>query len=202
MADYLESYLLQNYAVTRSQDLAVLNLEDLSAFDLILPHWTYGELTASQEHALLDAVSNGLGYFGLHGNASAFLNSRLHKLLLGGQFVAHLGGDQIDYQINFQRSDPMTCDLQDFNVKSEQYYLLMDSSIDVLATTRIDGGEMSWLKNTLMPVAWKRKWGLGKVFYCTLGHCTDDLTDKNLILLLKRALKWTIRELSISNDKA
>jgi len=50
---------------------------------------------------MINTVSEGLGFVSWHGNTSAFLESRLHKFLLGGQFVAHPGGDSTEYTVNF-----------------------------------------------------------------------------------------------------
>jgi len=193
IAAFTKQELLLNYEVTSTDDLAAFNSENLSNYDLLVPIWTFGEITDEQEAALIDAVSEGLGIVSWHGNTSAFLKSRLHKFLLGGQFVAHPGGDSTEYTVNFQGNDPITEGLIDVSVTSEQYYLLIDPAVKILATTLIDGADMPWLKNTVMPVAWKRNWGKGRVFYCSLGHSVKSLSDPSIIEMLKRALLWAGR---------
>jgi hypothetical protein len=44
-----------------------------------------------------------------------------------------------------------------------------------------------------MPVAWKRQWGKGRVFYCALGHTLDVLEQPSITTLLSRALLWACR---------
>ncbi len=192
-ADFAERELLKGYDVVRSRSLDDLTYAKLKRFDLILPIWTFGTLTPPQERALLKAVHGGLGYVGWHGNASSFLECRPHKLLLGGQFVAHPGGNQVRYTVSFDRDDQLVNDLGDFTVVSEQYYLLVDPAVKVLATTSIDGGPMHWLNRVRMPVAWKRCADQGRVFYCALGHTVDVLRKRPVLTMLRRALAWASR---------
>ena len=42
-----------------------------------------------------------------------------------------------------------------------------------------------------MPVAWTKFWGIGRVFYCSLGH-HDDVFDKapEAQILMERGMLW------------
>lgn len=193
-ADFARTELLGGCNVTTSQDLDVFRGRALDDFDLLVPIWTFGELDDDQVSSLLHAVEHGLGMVCWHGAASSFLNSRSHKFLLGGQFVGHPGGDNVAYTVRFHTSDSLVCDLDDVNLISEQYYLLVDPSVKVLATTLIDGGECDWLRGVHMPVAWKRQWGAGRVFYSALGHTPDVLENVQVKTLLQRAVRWAVRD--------
>ena len=192
-AQFALERLLADCDVTMSQDLAMLREDVLRSFDLPIPIWTFGELTDDQVDALLGAVAGGLGMVAWHGAVSSFLNSRSHKLLLGGQFVGHPGGDQIHYPVRFLRNDPLVAGLDDFDVVSEQYYLLVDPAVKILATTTVHGGELPWLAGVNMPVAWTRQWGEGRVFYCALGHTIDVLDTETMCTLFTRAIDWAKR---------
>lgn len=192
-ADLAEQEFVAGHEIVRTQDLDILDAKELSSFDLILPIWTFGTLTEKQELSLMDAVANGLGYVGWHGNASSFLENRLHKLLLGGQFVAHPGGNNLTYSIHFLDNDPLVSGLVDTSVTSEQYYLLVDPAVKILATTEINGADMTWLAGVTMPVAWKRKWGKGRVFYCALGHTVSVLEILPIREMITRAICWATR---------
>jgi uncharacterized protein len=193
-ADFAEEKILSDFEVVRSQDLEILQTEMLDSFDLLLPIWTFGELREEQEQTLLNTVANGLGMVGWHGNASSFLNCRPHKFMLGGQFVGHPGGNHINYPVRFLGNDPLVEGLGDFSVVSEQYYLLIDPAVKVLATTPVDGADMYWVAGVEMPVAWKRSWGKGRVFYCALGHTVDVLEHPVVSTLLRRAVHWAARD--------
>jgi type 1 glutamine amidotransferase len=192
-ADFAEEKILGDFEVTRSKDLDMLNADILNSFDLLLPIWTFGELLEDQDQALLNAVADGLGMVGWHGNASSFLNCRSHKFLLGGQFVGHPGGNHVTYPIRFLGNDPLVDGLENISVVSEQYYLLIDPAVKVLATTTVDGAEMYWVSGVEMPVSWKRLWGKGRVFYCALGHTLDILEHSTISTLLRRAVHWAAR---------
>ncbi len=192
-ADFAEKRLLGDFDVARSQDLGMLHPDVLVRIDLLVPIWTFEEITKSQEAALLNTVAGGMGMVAWHGNASSFLGSRPHKFLLGGQFVAHPGGYDITYPVRFLTNDPLVNGLEDVTVTSEQYYLLIDPAVKVLATATIDGGEMNWVSGVEMPVAWKRRWGKGRVFYCALGHSLDTLEHPAITTLLCRAVQWACR---------
>ena len=176
VADYAERHLLEGFEVVRSSDLAVLRADVLRDFDLLVPVWTFGQITEAQEADLLSSVAGGLGVLAWHGAASAFLASRPHKLLLGGQFVTHPGGTGVTYTVRFERdADPIVAGLDDLTLTSEQYYMLIDPAVKVLATTTIQGDALTWLAGVTMPVAWSRSWGTGRVFYCSLGHSVEVL---------------------------
>lgn len=193
-ADFAETQLLAGCRVTRSQDLGLLRAEVLREFDLLVPIWTFGELTDDQVTDLLGAVTGGLGMVAWHGAASSFLNSRSHKFMLGGQFVGHPGGEHLRYSVRFLDNDPLVRGLEDLTIVSEQYYLLIDPAVKVLATTVIDGAEFGWVAGVEMPVAWKRPWGKGRVFYCAVGHTPDVLGQPTIRTLLQRAIRWAVRD--------
>lgn len=195
-ADFALTKLLTEYDVTCSESLRALRRPYLDGFECLLPIWTFGKLSDKQQNALLEAVAGGLGYVGWHGNASSFLECRPHKFMLGGQFVGHPGGNHIKYPVRFLNNDPLVKGLKDVTVRSEQYYLLVDPAVKVLADSPVHGGEQRWLKGVTMPVAWKKKWGRGRVFYCALGHTVNVLETPPVTTLLKRALAWACRNSS------
>jgi type 1 glutamine amidotransferase len=44
-----------------------------------------------------------------------------------------------------------------------------------------------------MPVVWKRKWGEGRVFYCSLGHVAADFDVPEARELVRRGMHWAAR---------
>lgn len=176
--------------VRHEGSLEVLNDRGvLMAMRLIVPNWTMGELSAEQERNLCDAVSTGVG--GWHGGmGDAFRASTNYQFMTGGQFVSHPGGI-IDYRVEIADPDhPVTRGLDACDVKSEQYYMHVDPSNHVLATTRILAPGQEALAGTTMPVAWVRRWGEGRVFYCSVGHAPRDLELPTIHTLVRRGLLW------------
>lgn len=171
-----------------------LNAEKMSALSLVVPIWTMGTITNEQEKGLLDAIKSGVGVAGWHGGmGDAFRNNTNYQWMVGGQWVAH--PDNItDYQVNIiDHDDPITKGLSDFWMHSEQYYMHVDPSNKVLATTTFNSPVAPWINGTVMPVVWKRMWGQGRVFYSSLGHVAADFDVPEAREIQRRGMLWAAR---------
>ncbi len=171
-----------------------LDQEKMLALDLVVPIWTMGTITREQEKGLLDAIASGVGLAGWHGGmGDAFRNNTTYQWMVGGQWVAH-PGNIIDYTVNItNHTDPITAGLQDFSMRSEQYYMHVDPGNEVLATTTFDGTHAGWVKGTVMPVVWKRMWQQGRVFYSSLGHHASDFSVPEAKEIQLRGMQWAAR---------
>lgn len=162
--------------------------ESLDDYSLIVPNWTMGKLTGAQSANLRAAVRAGAGLAGIHGGAGdAFREDTDYQFMVGGQFVAHPGGVR-PYRVNVLAHE-LTAGLSDFDVVSEQYYMHVDPSNTVLATTTFDGTDAPWAAGTVMPVAWTRLYGEGRVFYQSVGHAPSDVQGA-AGELTRRGLLW------------
>lgn len=165
---------------------------DLKSFDLIVQTWTMGTITGPQEKALEEAVKSGVGLAGWHGGlGDSFRNNTEYQFMVGGQWVAHPGG-VIDYTVNIRNhKDPVTKGLSDFAMHSEQYYVQMDPNVKVLATTTFTDKNASWIGGSVIPVAWKKVYGKGRVFYSSLGHVASDFINvPEALEIQKRGIRW------------
>jgi type 1 glutamine amidotransferase len=171
-----------------------LNEDKMRALSLIVPIWTMGTITKEQEKGLLDAVMSGVGIAGWHGGmGDSFRNNPTYQWMVGGQWVAH-PDNIIEYEVNIiNHTDPITADVADFKVKSEQYYMLVDPSNEVLATTTFQTKSAPWVNGCVMPVVWKRRWGQGRVFYSSLGHVASDFDVPEVLEIQKRGMLWASR---------
>jgi len=174
----------------------LLEADYLKTVSLIVPCWTMGELRPDQEKGLLEAVRAGAGIAGWHGGmGDAFRNSPAYQWMTGGQFVAHPGGP-IHYAVRFTNLDhEITRGLSDFEIQSEQYYMHTDPGNQVLAVTIFSGEHegANWIAGTEMPVLWTRKWGAGRVFYCSLGHQPGEFDIPQVGEVVRRGLLWAAR---------
>jgi type 1 glutamine amidotransferase len=173
---------------------AYLDAAKLASLDLIVPMWTMGTIAKEQEQGLLNAVHGGVGIAGFHGTmGDSFRNNTEYQFMVGGQWVAH-PGNIIDYTVNIaNHDDPITAGLPDFKMHSEQYYMHVDPSNQVLATTTFSGEHASWIEGTVMPVVWKRRYGAGRVFYCSLGHVVPDFDVPEAREIVRRGMLWASR---------
>ena len=185
----------KGFDVTVSDSLDVFaDKGAMHAFDLIVPCWTMGEIDGHQEEGVLDAVRAGVGIAGWHGGmGDAFRASTAYQFMVGGQFVEHPGGI-IEYTVNITRpDDPIMDGINDFKMKSEAYYMHVDPSNDVLATTTFTGEHCAWVDGCVMPVVWKRSYGEGRVFYSALGHVASDFDVFECFEIMKRGMLWACR---------
>ncbi len=170
------------------------DLRDLRDLRLIVPIWTMGTIPPEPLAAVLEAVEGGVGLAGFHGGmGDAFRDATDFQFMVGGQFVAHPDGIK-DYEVAIaDRDHEITRGLSGFAVRSEQYYMHVDPSNHVLATTVFDPVSAPWVAGTVMPVAWTRRHGEGRVFYSSLGHAPADLEVPEAGELLRRGMLWAAR---------
>jgi uncharacterized protein len=171
-----------------------LEEERMRAQDLIVQMWTMGSITPEQEQGLLETIKSGVGIAGWHGGlGDSFREAVNYQFMVGGQWVAHPGG-VIPYDVHIiDHEDPITAGLDDFHMESEQYYLHVDPSNQVLATTTFGGEYAPWIEGAVMPVVWKRMWGQGRVFYTSLGHVAKDFDVPEAREIVRRGMLWATR---------
>jgi type 1 glutamine amidotransferase len=194
-AEIVQSMLAEGgFQVTKETDLQILVKSDPKKFDLIVPIISMGSITDEQGKALTSTVEAGSGIAGFHGGmGDSFRHHTNYQFMTGGQFVAH-PGDIINYRVNIvDHSDPITAGLDDFDYRSEQYYMHVDPNNHVLATTTFSGEHAFWVAGAKMPVVWKRQHGHGKVFFSSLGHLASEFSVKEMRTILQRGMLWAAR---------
>jgi type 1 glutamine amidotransferase len=196
-AEVFEPWLKsKGWKVTVSDTLEIYaNKRRMRGFDLVIPLWTMGKISDAQWAGLRDALLNGTSIAGWHGGmCDSFRDNTDYQFMTGGQWVAHPGGI-VRYKVTITHpDDPVTAGIGDFYVKSEQYYMHTDPGNEVLATTTFSGrhGDCPWIKGTVMPVVWKRRYGKARVFYSSLGHAANEFTKPQVLEIMKRGIMWAI----------
>jgi type 1 glutamine amidotransferase len=174
--------------------------EDLTGYDLIVIGWTQAmtteDLSETAERRLHEAVQAGTGLAGWHGMAASFRSSLQFSLIAGASFLEHPGGEgvPVPYSIDIvDRDHPITAGVDSFEIASEQYYMHVDPSAHVLATTTFTGEHFPWLDGVVMPAAYTHRWGDGRVFYASPGHVPAELQIPAAERLVAQGLKWAAR---------
>ena len=179
--------------------------EKLLDYDLFVACWTMGDIKGEYCNNISNAIAHGAGIAGCHGGmCDSFRQSTQWQFITGGQWVEHPGGDGTPYMVNIcHGSSPIIEGLEDFPVSSEQYYVHIDPAIEVLATTRFPQVNGYYAANKVVdvPVVWTKYWGLGRVFYTSLGH-HDDVFDKSPTseVIMKRGMMWAIEGKQYAKD--
>ncbi len=200
---------------------AFSDCEKLKELDLIVPNWTLANGVTETDDGMVhnlpyvgniaEAVESGVGLAGCHGGMCAtFVRARKWHFLTGGLWVAHPGKENgvwaarpgesnpgregTHYTVNIKkRASPIVEGIDDFSVISEQSYMLVDPVIDVLATSRFPGDAGPYEANGVvdMPVVWTKRWGKGRVFYCSLGHEPETIRDTpEVVEIFRRGFRW------------
>ncbi|WP_040166687.1 ThuA domain-containing protein [Microbacterium gorillae] len=181
----------------------------MAEVDLIVQCNTMNTIEKDELAGLRAAVEAGTGLAGWHGGiADSYRNSSDYLQLIGGQFATHpskhpdhVRGEQSDnylphtYEItDLGREHEIMAGLQDFALTTEQYWVLNDDLIDVLATTTHPVQPYHpWHRPITSPAVWTREWGRGRVFVATPGHSIDVLADENVRTIIERGLLWASR---------
>lgn len=187
----LEEEGFKVYTENTTEAFADPSIADLS---LIVPILSIAKIEKEELANLVKAIAGGVGLGGCHGGmCDAFRESVQFHFMTGGQWVAH-PGNIVDYRVNVTRhDDPIMEGINDFDYRSEQYYMHVDPSNEVLATTTFSGEHSPWIKGVVMPVVWKRRYGEGRVFYSSLGHAVSEYDIPEMRTILRRGLLWAAR---------
>ncbi len=194
-----------HFAVEVSDTLDAFKKPDLADLDLIVPIWTMGEIAPDQVGPVVEAVANGTGIAGCHGGmCDAFRKEVNWQFMTGGNWVSHPGGDTARYKVEFKRgSNPLVEGFEDFEITSEQYYLHVDPVVEVLATTRFPTASWYHASNgpVDVPVIWTKRWGVGRVFYCSLGHHADVFQRETPAEIMRRGFRWAAEGKRIAREQ-
>ena len=186
----------------------------LAGTDLIVQCMTMSSIEPDELAGLRAAVAAGTGFTGWHGGiADSFRASTDYLQLVGGQFATHPGkepaaraGDETDNFLAHTveitalgRDHPVTAGLDDFALTTEQYWVLHDDLIDVLATTTHPVQPWHpWHRPVTSPAIWTRQWGRGRIVVTTPGHSLDILAHPTVRTVIERGMLWASRTASAS----
>ncbi|GAB3228460.1 ThuA domain-containing protein [Kineococcus gypseus] len=181
----------------------------MAGVDLVVQCMTMTTIEKDELAGLMSAVQAGTGFAGWHGGiADSYRNSSDYLHLVGGQFACHPGkhpderkGDETDNFVPYRvevtaagAEHPITAGIGDFDLVTEQYWVLTDDYVDVLATTTQAVREWDpWNRPVTSPAIWTRQWGEGRVFVATPGHDLTVVRDPNVKTVIERGLLWAAR---------
>lgn len=209
--DHFIPHLEANGFAVRVEDSPKVYAEAdyMAGVDLVMQCMTMSTIEKDELAGLRTAVENGTGLAGWHGGiADSYRNSSDYLQLIGGQFACHppkkaeeRTGEQSDYFIPYRvevlptaTEHPVTRGIADFDLVTEQYWVLSDAYNEVLATTTLAAREWDpWHRPVTSPAVWTREWGRGKVFVCTAGHDMDVIRNPDVTTIIQRGLLWAAR---------
>jgi len=181
----------------------------MQTVDLVVQVNTMNTIEDAEFRGLRDAVLSGTGMAGWHGGiADAYRNNADYLHMIGGQFAHHAGkdpaervGEQSDNYIpytvhitEYGKTHPITLGLDDFDLVTEQYWVLSDEYNDVLATTTQEARPFdAWNRPVTAPAIWTRQWGRGRIFVSAPGHRLEIVESQPVRTIIERGMLWAAR---------
>jgi uncharacterized protein len=209
--DFFLPFLARNGFVVRRESSPAIytDTEFMDTVDLIVQVNTMSTIEDDEFAGLQRAILAGAGFAGWHGGiADAYRNNADYLHMVGGQFAHHAGkppedrtGEQSDNYIPYTvhitelgRSHPITEGIADFELVTEQYWVLSDEYNDVLATTTQAVRPFdAWHRPVTAPAVWVREWGAGRIFVSAPGHKLEIVQDENVRTIIERGMLWAAR---------
>jgi uncharacterized protein len=172
-----------------TEDCDSLLKENLNDFDCIICCCSEKILSKKQEDGLLTSIA-GLdpektgppkAFIGVHCASATFLNSDAYARMLGARFLSH--PPQMNFDVHC-RQDTLNKGIDDFVIKDELYLMEYHLPFTPVLETEYQG--------FTLPLAWKKLYGMGKVFYLAPGHSREQLVAKPVKSILCNALAWAL----------
>jgi type 1 glutamine amidotransferase len=191
------------FEVIATDDLSEFSTGNLEQYAAVM-FYTTGEIPMSsvQKTALLNFVRSGRGFLGVHSATDTFYTWPDYLDLIGGYFNGHPWHQDVTIEVA-DTADPVAAflgnslqlndeiyQISDFDYRGSRVLLRLDQSSVDLSKTGVHRRFYGW------PLAWKRSFGEGRVFYSALGHEASVWGDPRYQRILTNAILWSMRKSS------
>ena len=188
------------FEVIATEDLSEFSSANLERYAAVM-FYTTGEIPMSgaQKTALLDFVRSGRGFLGVHSATDTFYCWPDYLDLIGGYFSGHPWHQGVTIEVA-DAADPVVAflgeslqlkdeiyQISDFDYRRSRVLLRLDQSSVDLSKAGVHQRFYGW------PLAWKRSFGEGRVFYSALGHEASVWQDPRYQRILTNAILWSTR---------
>jgi type 1 glutamine amidotransferase len=154
----------------------------LKGYDGVIFANTTGDLPMPDPQAFLDWIKSGKAFIGMHAATDTFPGFKPYTEMIGGHFRTH--GPQVEVDVINQDAECPSCKhLPKSWTVFDEIYQLKDFDGNVHRLLSLDRLMLNAddVKNGKAtpgdyPVAWRKDYGQGRVFYTSLGH-REDIWD-------------------------
>lgn len=193
------------FEVVASHDAAVFKPDSLKRFDAVCFNNTTGDLFSDDtlRKSLLDFVKNGKGVVGIHAATDCFYGWPEFGEMMGGYFSGHPWNEEVTIKID-DPGHPLTAMLgnESFAITDEIYQFREPYSRDRLRVLlSLDASKTDMTKKGIsrgdqdFAVSWVRNYGLGRVFYCSLGHREEIFWNPPILQHYLAGIQFAIGDL-------
>jgi type 1 glutamine amidotransferase len=193
------------YEVTFTKDGSLVTKDGLAGFDVIMLYTT-GDLTKASKdggaamtpegkQALLDFIESGKGVVGLHTATDTFNTGRdvdPYTRVIGGQFAGHDAQQKATQKV-IAKDFPGLQPLGDAFELMDEWYAMKNVAKDmqVVLLQQTEGMKgKNYEGKPPYPSAWIRAQGKGRVFYTSMGHREDVITNPVFETVVLAGLDW------------
>ena len=178
------------FTVTATDDLSRFTTAGLSDVDVIMFALTSGELpfSSAQRTALIEAVTGGKGFIGIHSATDTLYEFPDYGRLVGAYFKEHPWTQPARVLVE-DASHPAT-GIRDAFTLEEEFYTFRDNPRPrVQVLLRLDPASVNSTGD--FPLAWAHSFGGGRAYYNALGHFPATWRDARFQTQLTAAIRWT-----------
>jgi hypothetical protein len=182
------------FTVTATEDLSTVSAATLASHDVLFFALTSGELafTGEQKAAILNFVSGGGGFLGVHSATDTLYSWPDYGLLVGAYFNDHPWTQQATVVVE-DTSHPATAGLGDRFSLTEEFYTFRDNPRPrVQVLLRLDPASVGAAGD--YPLAWVHSYGRGRVYYNALGHFSETWRDQRFQRQIAAAIRWAAQQ--------
>jgi type 1 glutamine amidotransferase len=178
------------FTVTMTEDVSGITASTLAGYDVLFFALTSGELPfdSEQKTAILNFVSGGKGFLGVHSATDTLYDWPDYGRLVGAYFKEHPWTQSATVLVEDQ-THPSTAGLGDRFTLNEEFYTFRENPRPrVQVLLRLDPLSVGTTGD--YPLGWTQSYGAGRVYYNALGHFADTWRDARFQRQLVGALRW------------
>jgi type 1 glutamine amidotransferase len=179
------------FSLAATEDLSTLSTDNLRAYDVVMFALTSGELplSAAQKTALLDFITSGHGFIGVHSATDTLYEWSDYGRLVGAYFRDHPWTQQGTVIVE-DPTHPAAAGIGDRFSLVEEFYTFQENPRGrVQVLLRLDAASVGSTGD--YPLAWVQSFGAGRSYYNSLGHFSETWNDARFQRQLAGAVRWT-----------
>ena len=177
------------FAITTTEDVSAITAATLAGYDVLGFVLTTGELPfdPAQKAAIVNFVSSGKGFIGIHSAADTLYDWPDYGRLVGAYFKEHPWTQAATVLVEDQ-THASTSGLGDRFTMTEEYYTFRENPRAVQLLLRLDPSSVGASGD--YPLAWAHSFGAGRAYYNALGHFDATWRDARFQRQVAGALRW------------
>jgi type 1 glutamine amidotransferase len=178
------------FTVSATENVAELTASRLSTVDVLMFALTTGELPldAAQRTAIVDFVSNGGGFIGVHSATDTLYDWPDYGRIVGAYFKEHPWTQPAAVNVEDAGHAISAGVASRFTINEEFYTFRQNPRPAVHVLMALDASSVGAQGD--FPLAWTQAIGRGRSYYNALGHFSETWTDPRFQRQLTNGIVW------------